>query len=127
MNLTEAHKRIAQLEEALILMVYQYCVIEEKLDHRYMCAGEHALAALGLRAGDSVDKLEEMLNRAACNIDPLYTHTLCLEQNERESDFHHLIEQVKSELTYYVSRYRNDETNGRVLPGTDSAIQKAII
>ena len=75
MNLNEAHKRIAQLEEALMLMVYQYCVKEEKLDHRYMCAGEHAFAALGLRNGDSVETLENMLERAERNTAPLYTCT----------------------------------------------------
>ena len=61
MNAEEANKRIAQLEEALMLMVYQYCVTDKRLDHRYMCAGEHAFVALGLENGDSVDKLEEML------------------------------------------------------------------
>lgn len=61
MNAEEANKRIAQLEEALMLMVYQYCVTDNRLDHRYMCAGEHAFAALGLQNGDSVEKLETML------------------------------------------------------------------
>ena len=61
MNAEEANKRIAQLEEALMLMVYQYCVTDDRLDHRYMCAGEHAFAALGLQNGDRVEKLEEML------------------------------------------------------------------
>ena len=61
MNLDEAKKRISQLEEALMLMVYQYCVTDDRLEHRYMCAGEHAFAALGLENGDSVDNLEEML------------------------------------------------------------------
>lgn len=61
MNHDDALKRIAQLEEALMLMVYQYCITDERLDHRYMCAGEHAFAALGIQNGDSVEKLEEML------------------------------------------------------------------
>ena len=61
MNAEEANKRIALLEEALMLMVYQYCVTDNRLDHRYLCAGEHAFAALGLQNGDSVEKLEEML------------------------------------------------------------------
>ena len=61
MNAEEANKRIAQLEEALMLMVYQYCVTDNRLDHRYLCAGEHAFAALGLQNGDSVEKLEVML------------------------------------------------------------------
>lgn len=62
MNLDEAMKRISQLEEALMLMVYQYCVTDDRLEHRYMCAGEHAFAALGLENGDSIDKLEEILS-----------------------------------------------------------------
>ena len=61
MNAEEANKRIAQLEEALMLMVYQYCVTDNRLDHRYMCAGEHAFSALGLQNGDIVEKLEAML------------------------------------------------------------------
>ena len=61
MNAEEANKRIAQLEEALMLMVYQYCVTDNRLDHRYLCAGEHAFAALGLQNGDIVEKLEAML------------------------------------------------------------------
>lgn len=61
MNSDEARRRITQLEEALMLMVYQYCVTDDRLDHRYMCAGEHAFAALGLENGDSVEKLEEMM------------------------------------------------------------------
>lgn len=61
MNLDDAKKRISQLEEVLMLMVYQYCVTDDRLEHRYMCAGEHAFVALGLENGDSVDKLEEML------------------------------------------------------------------
>lgn len=44
-----------------MLMVYQYCVTDNRLDHRYMCAGEHAFAALGLQNGDIVEKLEAML------------------------------------------------------------------
>ena len=67
MNPDDAMKRISQLEEALMLMVYQYCVTDDRLEHRYMCAGEHAFAALGLEksshkdALDSCDKLEKML------------------------------------------------------------------
>lgn len=60
MEACTARKRIADLEEALMLMVYQYCVTNGKLDHRFMCAGEHAFTALGLENGDSVEKLEEM-------------------------------------------------------------------
>ena len=75
MNLDKAMKRIIQLEEALMLMVYQYCVTDDRLDHRYMCAGEHAFAALGLSNGDRVEMLENMLERAERNTDALYTRT----------------------------------------------------
>ena len=61
MTFDDAMKRIEQLEEALMLMVYQYCVTDDRLDHRYMCAGEHAFAVLGLENGESVERLEEML------------------------------------------------------------------
>ena len=61
MNLDDTMKRIEQLEEALMLMVYQYCVTDERLDHRFMCAGEHAFAALGLKNGESAERLEQML------------------------------------------------------------------
>lgn len=61
MNSEDSNRRIAQLEEALMLMIYQYCVTDGQLDHRYMCADEHAFAVLGLQNGDSVEKLEEML------------------------------------------------------------------
>ena len=63
MNPDDAMKRISQLEEALMLMVYQYSVTDDRLDHRYMCAGEHSFAALGIENGDSIDKLEEMLKQ----------------------------------------------------------------
>ena len=46
--------------------------------------------------------------------------------NEQEEELLSIIEKVKGELTYYASRYRNNGTNGLLLPGTDSAIQKAI-
>ena len=61
LNAEEALKRIILLEDALMLMVYQYCVTDDYLDHRYMCAGEQAFAALGLENGDSVEKLEKMM------------------------------------------------------------------
>jgi len=46
--------------------------------------------------------------------------------NEQEKELLSIIEKVKGELTYYASRYRNNGTNGFLLPGTDSAMQKAI-
>lgn len=47
--------------------------------------------------------------------------------SEQEKKLLSIIEKVKGELTYYASRYRNNGTKGRVLPGTDSAIQRAIV
>ena len=65
--------RIRQLEEALLLMVNQYCVRDGRLDHLFMCAGEHAFAALGLEYGDleeTVDaKLYEIQNARMKNAD----------------------------------------------------------
>ena len=61
MNAEKANKRIAQLEKALMLMAYQHCVTGGRLDHRFMCAGEYAFAALGLQNGERVERLEEML------------------------------------------------------------------
>ena len=46
--------------------------------------------------------------------------------NEQEKELLSIIEKVKGELTYYASRYRNNGTNGLLLPGTDSAMQKGI-
>ena len=46
--------------------------------------------------------------------------------NEQEIELLSIIEKVKGELTYYASRYRNNGTNGLLLPGTDSAMQKGI-
>ena len=76
LNPEEALKRIEQLEDALMLMVHQYCVTDEKLDHRYMCAGEHAFAALGLKNGDSVEKLEKMMDSTEYDPEPLHPHSL---------------------------------------------------
>ena len=53
--------RIRQLEEALLLMVDQYCVRDGRLDHLFMCAGEHAFAALGLEQGDDAEMVDVLL------------------------------------------------------------------
>ena len=53
--------RIRQLEEALLLMVDQYCVRDGRLDHMFMCAGEHAFAALGLEYGDLEETVDARL------------------------------------------------------------------
>lgn len=58
--------REQELEEALMLMVYQYCstgLASEGgvLDHRFMSAGENAFRVLGLKQFDSVAELEDKL------------------------------------------------------------------
>lgn len=49
------------LKEALGLMVYQYCVRGDKLDHLYMCAGETAFRVLGLEQYGNTSSLESWL------------------------------------------------------------------
>lgn len=58
--------REKELEEALMLMVYQYCATGTAdeggiLDHRFMSAGEEAFRVLGLEQFASVEGLEERL------------------------------------------------------------------
>ena len=52
---------IKQQDEALKLMVYQYCTYQqngkEVLSHRFMTAGEHAFAVLGYKEGQSAEEL----------------------------------------------------------------------
>ena len=67
-HLREATKKVEQLEaerdamkEALGLMVYQYCVRGDKLDHLYMCAGETAFRVLGLEQYGDTRTLESWL------------------------------------------------------------------
>lgn len=48
-------------KEALGLMVYQYCVRGDKLDHLYMCAGETAFRVLGLEQYGDTRTLESWL------------------------------------------------------------------
>ena len=50
-----------ELKEALGLMVYQYCVRGDKLDHLYMCAGETAFRVLGLEQYGNTSSLESWL------------------------------------------------------------------
>lgn len=49
------------MKEALGLMVYQYCVRGDKLDHLYMCAGETAFRVLGLEQYGDARTLESWL------------------------------------------------------------------
>lgn len=67
-HLRETTKKVEQLEaerdamkEALGLMVYQYCVRGDKLDHLYMCAGETAFRVLGLEQYGDTRTLESWL------------------------------------------------------------------
>lgn len=50
-----------KLKKALGLMVYQYCVRGDKLDHLYMCAGETAFRVLGLEQYGNTSSLESWL------------------------------------------------------------------
>lgn len=57
----EAIKKLSDYDEALRMMVYQYCTVEypddnnrEVFDHRFMSAGETAFDVLGIRRGDEV-------------------------------------------------------------------------
>ena len=52
---------IRDLEEALLLMVNQYCVRDGRLDHLFMCAGEHAFRVLGLEYGDLEETVDARL------------------------------------------------------------------
>lgn len=54
---------IQQLEEALLLMVYQYCQEDDSyMSHRYMTAGEHAFAALGIENYCSIETIRQRLD-----------------------------------------------------------------
>lgn len=61
----DAQARIRELEDALMLMVYQYCQSDGRLEHAYMCAGEHAFKALGLKNGDRIEVLEAMMDESS--------------------------------------------------------------
>jgi len=59
-TVVEAAKLLEQYDEALRLMVYQYCTIEqgdneETLHNRCMVAGEHAFKVLGLKNGEPAE------------------------------------------------------------------------
>jgi hypothetical protein len=61
--IADALDLIQQLEEALLLMVYQYCQEDDSyMSHRYMVAGEHAFAALGIENYCSIDTIEKRLD-----------------------------------------------------------------
>lgn len=53
---------IQQLEEALLLMVYQYCQYDDYVSHKFMVAGEHAFAALGIENYCSIEAIEKRLD-----------------------------------------------------------------
>ncbi len=54
---------IQQLEEALLLMVYQYCCEDDGYaSHRWMTAGEHAFAALGIENYCSIETISKRLD-----------------------------------------------------------------
>lgn len=54
---------IQQLEEALLLMVYQYCCDDDGcVSHRCMTAGEHAFAALGIENYCNIEVIKKRLD-----------------------------------------------------------------
>ena len=54
---------IQQFEEALLLMVYQYCSEDDGyVSHRWMTAGEHAFAALGIENYCSIETISKRLD-----------------------------------------------------------------
>ena len=54
----EAADAIEELQDALLLMVLQYCTTDDGLlYHSFMSAGENAFAVLGLKNGQQADPL----------------------------------------------------------------------
>lgn len=61
--IADALAYIQQLEEALLLMVYQYCCEDDGcVSHRWMTAGEHAFAALGIENYCSIETISKRLD-----------------------------------------------------------------
>lgn len=57
----QAADAIEELQDALLLMVLQYCTTDDGLlYHSFMSAGENAFAALGLENGQQADPLWDM-------------------------------------------------------------------
>ena len=54
--------REKQLEYALLLMVYQYCVEDDKMYHAFMCAGETAFRVLGITLDTPVSEIERRID-----------------------------------------------------------------
>lgn len=54
--------RTRELEYALLLMVYQYCVDNNALSHSFMCAGETAFRALGITLNTPVSEIERRID-----------------------------------------------------------------
>lgn len=66
----KGQEKLWSLEHALLLMVYQYCQLEEREEqaimfHSFMCAGEEAFDVLGIENGcdpkiiwDRIEKIE---------------------------------------------------------------------
>lgn len=55
--------REKKLEYALLLMVYQYCVDNNHLDHQFMTAGETAFRALGITLDTPVKEIEDRMEQ----------------------------------------------------------------
>ena len=56
--LRETIQKLADQDDALRIMVYQYCTVPsydgERFDHKYMVAGEEAFEVLGIQQGTLV-------------------------------------------------------------------------
>lgn len=62
-SMADALALIQQFEEALLLMVYQYCSEDDSyVSHRWMTAGEHAFAALGIENFCSIETISKRLD-----------------------------------------------------------------
>ena len=61
----KAADAIEELQDALLLMVLQYCTTDDGLlYHSFMSAGENAFAVLGLKNGQQADPLwDRLLNQ----------------------------------------------------------------
>lgn len=64
-HIQQAADAIEELQDALLLMVLQYCTTDDGLlYHSFMVAGENAFAVLGVKNGQQADLLwNRMLNK----------------------------------------------------------------
>lgn len=51
------HKRVQELEDAMLQLLEQYSVGTGCFEHKFMCAEENAFAVLGIKHGDTFDEV----------------------------------------------------------------------